>query len=440
MMGIVVIVLAVVLPKSSSPPPTSSPETVAINTLWRNVGDQINKNGASWNTDPDSTQYQALDWLANVDHWSTSFKDGDIPTQVLVERYALVVLWMSTVGEYRPYTLNVSTSVCTWAAGIICDENDEFVTQLKLTNVDRKYIVVLSWKRLRVNVLPYSTAFCWCVFVHARFLADVKIKGTIPSEVALLTSLVSFIMANNTLSETLPTELGLLTNLNTLDVERNRLSGYIPTELGQLTGLTRLDLFGNDLVGPIPTEIGLLTNMQIFGVGSNSLTGSIPTVIGTFAHEMSLERNRFTGTLPTELGLWTTLTKLNMYNNLMSGTIPTEIGLLTNIIIFDVGKTGMSGTIPTELGQCTALVRVSFQLNEMSGTIPTELGKCTALIDVLLHGNYLSGNLSDILCDSGTVFEAFWSDCGTSNVTCSCCTACCDGNQTCTEQVQNAGT
>ena len=80
--------------------------------------------------------------------------------------------------------------------------------------------------------------YSWWLRNPARGTSDatthIAVVLIFPTEVGLLTSLVSFDMSRNDLSGTLPTELGQLTGLNTLDVQQNDdLGGAIPTELSQ---------------------------------------------------------------------------------------------------------------------------------------------------------------------------------------------------------------
>jgi len=56
--------------------------------------------------------------------------------------------------------------------------------------------------------------------------------------------------------------------------------GSIPTELGLLSKLRRLRLWANELNGTIPTELGGLTSIQILGLRDNKLSGTIPTELG----------------------------------------------------------------------------------------------------------------------------------------------------------------
>ena len=69
-----------------------------------------------------------------------------------------------------------------------------------------------------------------------------------------------------------------------------------------------------------PTEMGLLTQLTC----------------------LDLTYNKLTGALPTEVGLLTQLTALRLHNNQLTG-IPTEIGSLT------------PGTFPSILGTLTQL-------------------------------------------------------------------------------------
>ena len=61
----------------------------------------------------------------------------------------------------------------------------------------------------------------------------------------------------------------------------------------------------------------------------------------------------------------------------LSGTIPTQIGRFTSVSYLGLGENLLSGTLPTELGNLGAGLTTALQLwkNRLSGTIPTELGR-----------------------------------------------------------------
>lgn len=82
-----------------------------------------------------SPQYQAMDWLANRDEWNYV----PVSNQVLVERYALAVLYYSTQGKMRsnPFFFLTNSSVCEWRdeqleQGVTCDVDGISVTSVDL--------------------------------------------------------------------------------------------------------------------------------------------------------------------------------------------------------------------------------------------------------------------------------------------------------------------
>ena len=65
---------------------------------------------------------------------------------------------------------------------------------------------------------------------------------------------------------------------------------------------------------------------------------------------LEMESNNLSGSIPTELGLLTELSKLDLKHNTLTGSIPTELGLLTELSVMYLYKNNLNGTIPTELG------------------------------------------------------------------------------------------
>jgi hypothetical protein len=88
--------------------------------------------------DRTTPQYAALDWLANEDAWEV---DIDlVPPQVLIERYVMALLFLSTDGTSwtKSYSFLTPTSVCDWSESsddsievVICDGND-YVERLEI--------------------------------------------------------------------------------------------------------------------------------------------------------------------------------------------------------------------------------------------------------------------------------------------------------------------
>lgn len=106
-----------------------------------------------------------------------------------------------------------------------------------------------------------------------------KLRGSVPTEMGLLSNLDTLRLHKNKMQGTLPSELGLLGKNSFLSVDGNELSGTLPKELGWMTSLTRLRLDTNHFTGPVPSELGLLTNLSILQIQGNKLDMSIPNEI-----------------------------------------------------------------------------------------------------------------------------------------------------------------
>lgn len=89
-------------------------------------------------------------------------------------------------------------------------------------------------------------------------------------------------------------------NVIELELYRNNLAGSIPPELAGLSSLTRLQLASNRLSGPIPPELAELSNLSFLGFFNNRLEGTVPPELGSLANltQLELDRNRLTGPIP----------------------------------------------------------------------------------------------------------------------------------------------
>jgi hypothetical protein len=119
------------------------------------------------------------------------------------------------------------------------------------------------------------------------------------------------------------------------------------------------------------------------------------------------------------------------YNDL-NGTIPTEIGLLTILTELDLGKLQEKFEIKPTIAYIdtahldTATFAFCFLgTNLLSGTVPTDLNTLSNLQILQFQNTDLTGDLDPVFCAFS--FEYFDSDCGGSDpgITCACCTHCC---------------
>ena len=130
-------------------------------------------------------------------------------------------------------------------------------------------------------------------------------------------------------------------------------------------------------------------------LGNNKFTGSIPSQLGLLIYLdelLDLSGNKLVGTIPTELGRLRKLSEchLGVYFSLDTikgaNSVVMEIGQL-----FDLGRNQLNGTIPSELGFLTNLeLLFSLAHNNLSGSIPTTLGGLTVLCKFVNYSVFLN--------------------------------------------------
>jgi hypothetical protein len=221
------------------------------------------------------------------------------------------------------------------------------------------------------------------------------LSGPIPSELGLLTNLNYLFLNENKFSSTIPSEIGLLTNLKGLDFKFNSdITGRLPEQIGRLTSLETLDLVDTNLIGPaFPKALLQLTDLKYLHLKGNAFTGTIPTEVGVFSSliNMALDQQFLTGSIPSEVGLLSNLRILYLSNNQLTGTIPRELSQCSSMIILDIHSNSIEGKIPTEVAAMSNMGFFQLNSNQLRGTIPTEIGLQAGVYWLDFSSNYLSG-------------------------------------------------
>ena len=172
----------------------------------------------------------------------------------------------------------------------------------------------------------------------------------------------------------------------------------------------------------IPTEIGLLTQLSYLDVhGNPQLTASIPSTLGklTQLNTLILSKNQLNGTIPSTLGNLTQLNFLSLNRNQLTGTIPSTLASLTLLDHLSVSLNQLTGTIPSTLASLTQLNDLDLYNNQLTGTIPSTLGGLTQLYTMRLYSNaQLAGTIPSTLCSAFGIY--IFIDCA--DVACTCCT------------------
>ena len=100
-------------------------------------------------------------------------------------------------------------------------------------------------------------------------------------------------------------------------------------------------------------------------------------------------------TIPSEIGLLTRMTSLDIYGDTVFGTIPSTMGRLTKLKYLRIEDSQLNGTFPSALENLTQLEWLSLKNNHFSGTIPSTLGALVNIIQFLdLSFNQLTGTFN----------------------------------------------
>ena len=144
-----------------------------------------------------------------------------------------------------------------------------------------------------------------------------------------------------------------------------------------------------------------------------------------------MSSNRLTGTIPTSIiYLSPTLKGLYLSDNYFDGTIPSQLGAFTSLEALFLDTNKLSGPIPDSFGGLEDLKQLYLFRNQLTGTVPASLQNLKDLNGIGLESNNIIGEVPDEVC--GLVHHKnidMWADCSGDNVLqCPCCDVCCPGD------------
>jgi hypothetical protein len=333
-------------------------------------------------TTPES---KALAWLIREDSLFNSTEllalESKVETEIsfrIRQRYPLVTLWYQQTDEDGVFVRNWvetlgwlnSDNECEWI-GINC-------TSYNLSgNVGVQKVVT------RIDFFNNETQTGNAFF------------GTIPPDIGLLTLLTLLDFRSNQVIGSLPESIGRCSLLQSFDVSNCSMTGTLPSSIGKWTDVVYFDVSYNLFRGMLPRFFEQWLDVKYFDVGFNALAGTIPEV-GTWTalRGLGLYNSSLNGTIPQALGQWTDLEYLNLGVNALSGTLPVTIGELTNLAV-DLTSNNLEGTIPESVGNWINLTFVSFSRNNLDGTIPESVGNWINLTSGGFSSNELVGTIPE---------------------------------------------
>lgn len=99
-----------------------------------------------------------------------------------------------------------------------------------------------------------------------------------------------------------------------------------------------------------------------------------------------------TGTIPSELGLLTSLKVVDFGRNNITGSIPTELCDIASLEVFSSIYNLIEGSIPDCIGNLKNLTHLFLSGNSLDGSIPSSVGSLSMLTDLYVDENMLTGN------------------------------------------------
>jgi hypothetical protein len=163
---------------------------------------------------------------------------------------------------------------------------------------------------------------------------------------------------------------------------------------GHIKTLDLSDLFlrmgGMDLVVSGLSGGGLKTLEEITLVGSG-FSGPLPRRLPPNLHTLKLERNQFSGTLPTGWAKYKKLETIIVSDNMLNGSLPVTWSTLPNLKVIEFSRNQFSGGIPRAWRRLAKLRELSGISCGLSGPFPRAIHMPPTLFKVWLGENAFTG-------------------------------------------------
>ncbi|KAI3519783.1 hypothetical protein L1887_08999 [Cichorium endivia] len=184
----------------------------------------------------------------------------------------------------------------------------------------------------------------------------------------------------------LPHEIGRFANtLTHLNISKSQFSGQIPSEISLLSKLVSLDLSWNQFSSGLGPKVfnNLLRNSTRFrelSLGNVNISSALPKYLNISSLELlDLRSTGLYGKLPDNIFSLPFLEQLDLSENygltdaLPKGEVSSSFSTCRSLKILDLGNNNLNGTFPTWLGELPELQVLNLKSNKFQGTIESSL-------------------------------------------------------------------
>ncbi|KFK27996.1 hypothetical protein AALP_AA8G458100 [Arabis alpina] len=224
------------------------------------------------------------------------------------------------------------------------------------------------------------------------------ISGALTSDLRYLSSLTVFDVMGNNLTGKIPSLAGLksleklfvndngftlidsedfftgLSSLQFVNLDNNPLRPWaIPSSLTDATSLAVFSASNCSLFGTIPDFHWRLRfpNLTALALSGNSLEGELPRrFAGSSVQILTLNSQKLSGSISV-LTQMPALTNVSLQENRFSGTIPDFSPLMTSLKLFNVSGNRLTGIVPSSFTGLTSLSHVDLSNNLLQGPTPS---------------------------------------------------------------------
>ncbi|KAJ6755580.1 hypothetical protein OIU79_028067 [Salix purpurea] len=161
--------------------------------------------------------------------------------------------------------------------------------------------------------------------------------------------------------------------------------------------VTQIQVQNMGLKGSLPQNFNQLSKLYNIGLQRNNFTGKLPTFKGLSELEFAfLDYNNF-DTIPSDffVGLGSIRVLAldgNPLNESTGWSLPSELADSVQLTNFSASSSNLAGSLPDFLGSMQSLSNLRLSYNRLSGEIPASFGK--SLMSTLLLNNQEGGGMS----------------------------------------------